>query len=64
MGVDPRQHPWQHLAALAATLRKLRAEATNRVVTARPAGIARALGDVRPKARTFIAAGKTRCPGL
>jgi hypothetical protein len=52
------------LTALATTLKKLRTEAVHSAVTARPAGIAEALGDVKPKVRTFIAAAKAQCPEL
>jgi hypothetical protein len=52
------------LAALDTALKKLRTEAVHSAVTARPAGIAQALGDVKPKVRTFIAAAKAKCPEL
>lgn len=57
--------PWSpQLTALDTTLKKLRTEAANPAVNARPAGIARVLEDVRPKVRTFIAAAKAQCPEL
>lgn len=50
------------LTALETALKKLRTEATNPDLLARPAGVTRALVDVRPKAQAFIAAAKTQCP--
>lgn len=50
------------LTALETALKKLRTEAVNPDLLARPAGITRALVDVRPKAQAFITASKTQCP--
>lgn len=52
------------LAALETALKKLRTEATNPAVLARPAGVIQALADVRPKAQSFINAVKTQCAQL
>lgn len=57
--------PWSpQLAALDTALKKLQSEAANPAVLSRPAGVTRALADVRPKAQSFIAAAKTKCPEL
>lgn len=50
------------LTALQTALKKLRTESANPDVLARPAGVTRALLDVRPKAQAFITASKTQCP--
>lgn len=52
------------IAALDTSLKKLRSEAANPGLIARPAGIERALRDVGPKARSFFSAAKTQCPQL
>lgn len=52
------------LTALETALKKLKNEAVNPVLRARPAGIERALADVGPKARSFFAAVKSQCPQL
>lgn len=57
--------PWSpQLAALDTALKKLQSEAANPAVLSRPAGAARALTNVRPKAQSFIAAAKIQCPEL
>lgn len=49
------------IAALETSLKVLHSEAANPAVTARPAGIQRALTGVGPKARTFITSAKAQC---
>lgn len=52
------------IAALETSLKKLRSEAINPSLTARPAGIERALRDVGPKARSLFTALNNQCPQL
>jgi hypothetical protein len=57
--------PWSpQLTALETSLKKLRTEATNPVLTARTAGVTKALADARPKAQSFITAAKAHCPQM